>query len=615
MQTLRSIIRRDPEGPVPRPRWQLYLLSALAIVVVLGLTLAGFTLARPGVLPGTTLDGLPVGGLDRVALAEVVASYTERTNNETISIKAVTGSGADKRLDYTRKDLGFTVDEAATVELVWRRGRQLNPVLALADHLRALGGGVEIRPASTLDDNAFERWVASATAEFDSNPIEAELEISGATVSFREAEPGMAVDRAVLAERARDALEAPGPHEVEVPAEELLPEGDPEELAQVARQAEIAVSGPVRLTRGEAALEFSGEEIGHLLSIADEGGRPLLHVDPAALDAAVEAEQREALESDPVNARVRLSGGAVVIDPAEQGFRFDAEAAARQVLEVATSEPSDGQAPRQAEFVGETLEPDFTTADAEALRIVERVSSFTTEFPAGQSRVQNIHRMADLVAGVVLRPGERFSINEHVGPRTRERGFTEGGVIIDGEFETAIGGGVSQFATTFFNAAYFGGYEILEHRPHSYYISRYPEGRESTLNYPDIDVVIRNDSPHGLLIATSYSSTSVTVEMWGSEWVDVESVTSERRNIQEPHIVVRENHRLAPGQTRVVQSGRLGFTVSYTRTLSYHDGRHDEHTWTHTYRAEPRIVERNTSAATATPTTTTGAASGGTRGE
>ncbi|MHB8870813.1 MAG: VanW family protein, partial [Thermoleophilia bacterium] len=231
-------------------------------------------------------------------------------------------------------------------------------------------------------------------------------------------------------------------------------------------------------------------------------------------------------------------------------------------------------------------------------------SSFTTEYPAGQSRVQNIHRIADLVDGVVLRPGEQFSINGHVGPRTRERGFTEGGVIVDGEFETAIGGGVSQFATTFFNAAYFGGYEILEHRPHSYYISRYPEGREATLNYPDIDVVIRNDSPYGLLVATSHSSTSVTVEMWGRKWVDVESVTSERRSITEPHITVRENHHLAPGQTRVVQSGRLGFTVSYTRTLSYHDGRRDEHTWTHTYRPEPRILERNT--APATPTTTTG---------
>ncbi len=608
MQTFRSIIRRYPEGSAPRPRWHVHLLFALAIVVVLGLVLIGFTLARPGVLPGTTLDGLPVGGLDRAALAHAVASYAERTNNETIGVEAVTGGGAVRRLDSTRKDLGFAVDQAATVELVWRRGRQLNPILALADHVRALGGGVEVRPKSTLDDSTFARWVALAAAEFDSDPIEAQLDITGTTVSFTEAEAGMAVDSDALAERVREALEAPGPQEVEVLAEERPPEGHPEELKELARQAELAVSGPVRLTKGDAAIELSGEEIGHVLSIADDGGTPRLLVDPPALDAAINAELREAVESDPVNARVRLSGGVVVIDPAERGFRFDVEAAARQLVEVATSGPSDGQEPRQAELVGEMLEPDFATADAEALEIVERVSSFTTEYPAGQSRVRNIHRIADLVDGVVLQPGERFSINEHVGPRTREGGFTEGGVIIDGEFETAVGGGVSQFATTFFNAAYFGGYQIIEHQPHSYYISRYPEGREATLNYPDIDVVIRNDSPSGLLIVTRHTSTSVTVEIWGRTWVDVKSVTSKRRDIHEPHVVVRENRRLDPGESRVVQSGRIGFIVSHTRILSYHDGRRDEQTWTHTYRAEPRIIERNTSATT--QTTTTGATSG-----
>ncbi|MHB8870436.1 MAG: peptidoglycan binding domain-containing protein, partial [Thermoleophilia bacterium] len=418
MQTLRPIRYRNPEGATPRPHWQFYLIYALAIVVVFSLAIAGFALAHPGVLPGTTLDGVPLGGLSRVTLTEAVASYAERTGNETIAVRAVTGGGVDKRLEYTRKDLGFAVDQAATVELVWRRGRQLNPVLALADHVRALVGRVEIRPVSVLDDKAFELGVASAAAELDSEPIEAHLEITGATVSFTEGEPGMAVDRAALAQRARGALEASGPQAVEVPAEEVRPENDPEELAQLARQAERAVSGPIRLTKGDAALELSGEEIGHLLSVADSGGRPRLYVDPAALEAAITGEQREALESDPANARIRLSGGAVVIDPAEQGFRFGAEVAARQVVEVATSEPSDGRTPRQAELVTETLEPDFTTADAQALQIVERVSSFTTEYPAGQSRVQNIHRIADLVDGVVLRPGEQFSINGHVGPRT-----------------------------------------------------------------------------------------------------------------------------------------------------------------------------------------------------
>jgi vancomycin resistance protein YoaR len=559
------------------------------------MTLAGFRLARPGVLPGTTLDGVPLGGLDRTELTQVVESYAEVKDAEGIRLQAVTEGGVVRSLRALREEAGFTVDRAETTEQVWHRGRQLNPVLALADHVRALGSGIEVAPSTSVDDQAFERWVSSAVAELDADPVEGELEIVGTDVVLTEAEPGLSVERDVVARRVRSALEAGGEQQVRVPAVERPPEGDPSELEELAAAAEVAVSGPVRLSRGEAALELSAKQVGDLLEVRGEAGARRLHVDPEALSAVVDEGVREALEKDPVDATVRLSEGQVVIGPSEPGFGWDPEAAATQLVELATSQESDGETAREAELEGRILEPDLSTAEAEALEISERVSSFTTEFRAGQSRVQNIHRMAELVDGVVVRPGETFSINEHVGPRTREKGFTEGGVIEAGEFTTAVGGGVSQFATTFFNAAFFGGYEILQHQPHSYYISRYPEGREATLNYPDIDVVIRNDSPYGLLIDTSYTSRSVTVAMWGREWVDVEERTSQRRDIHEPRTAVRENPDLPPGETRVVQSGRVGFTVSYTRILNYHDGRQDEQTWTHTYRPEPRIIERGPS--------------------
>ena len=112
------------------------------------------------------------------------------------------------------------------------------------------------------------------------------------------------------------------------------------------------------------------------------------------------------------------------------------------------------------------------------------MSSFTTHHPAGQPRVKNIHRIADLLQNTVILPGERFSLNEKVGPRTKAGGFVKAPVIYEGEFTEDIGGGVSQFATTFFNAAFFGGYELVTHKAHTYYISRYPQGREATVPSP-----------------------------------------------------------------------------------------------------------------------------------
>src|SRR5207248_495745 len=116
--------------------------------------------------------------------------------------------------------------------------------------------------------------------------------------------------------------------------------------------------------------------------------------------------------------------------------------------------------------------------------VKEQVSTFTTRYIAGQPRVTNIHRIADLVKGTVILPGETFSLNRAVGERTLAKGFVvDHQINEDGKFDDAVGGGISQFATTTFNAAFFGGLDFGEYQSHSIYISRYPFGREATVSW------------------------------------------------------------------------------------------------------------------------------------
>jgi vancomycin resistance protein YoaR len=157
------------------------------------------------------------------------------------------------------------------------------------------------------------------------------------------------------------------------------------------------------------------------------------------------------------------------------------------------------------------------------------IASFTTNFTPGQSRVNNIQLMADMTQGVVLEPGERFSVNGHVGMRTRAKGFSSGGFINNGILEEAIGGGVSQYATTLFNAAFFGGLEIPEYQSHSLYISRYPYGREATLSFPKPDLVIENSTPHGVLIWPTYTDSSITVTLYSTPYATGEQ-TGQRKS-------------------------------------------------------------------------------------
>jgi vancomycin resistance protein YoaR len=195
---------------------------------------------------------------------------------------------------------------------------------------------------------------------------------------------------------------------------------------------------------------------------------------------------------------------------------------------------------RTATVESTVAEPEFTTKDARALKIKQKVSSFTTYYPYAAYRNVNIPRAAELVNGTVLRPGDVFSLNDVVGERTKENGFTEGFIISNGIFKEDLGGGVSQMATTTFNAMFFAGLKDVEHKPHSFYIDRYPVGREATVAWGAVDLRFQNDTPYGVLVearvtpATPTASGVVTVSMWSTKYWDITTKTGERYNLTSP---------------------------------------------------------------------------------
>ena len=162
---------------------------------------------------------------------------------------------------------------------------------------------------------------------------------------------------------------------------------------------------------------------------------------------------------------------------------------------------------------------------------------YTTYFPYAEYRNVNIGRAAELINGTVLKPGETFSLNRIVGERTAENGFTEGFIISGGKFKRELGGGVSQSATTTYNAMFFAGLKDVEHQPHTLYIDRYPPGREATVAWPNLDLRFTNDTKYGVLVqastvkATGSSRGSITVKMWSTKtWDKVESTTPAKSN-------------------------------------------------------------------------------------
>ncbi len=164
------------------------------------------------------------------------------------------------------------------------------------------------------------------------------------------------------------------------------------------------------------------------------------------------------------------------------------------------------------------------------------IGEFTTRGFAPDSG-RNIRRAAQMINGMIVQPGETFSLNEATEPRNAANGFVEAGIISDGHASRGVGGGVSQVATTLYNAAYFAGMVDVEHKEHSFYISRYPPGREATVFGDAIDMKFRNDNPTGVMIQTAWTPESITVRLFGTKRYEVTSTPGPRTNPTEPEKV------------------------------------------------------------------------------
>jgi vancomycin resistance protein YoaR len=205
---------------------------------------------------------------------------------------------------------------------------------------------------------------------------------------------------------------------------------------------------------------------------------------------------------------------------------------------------------------------DFTTEEAQALGIVEKVSSFTTNFQMSPSAT-NIRVIAEKVDGAVVKPGETFSLNDFTGTRGTAQGYIPANVIEHGVLAKAVGGGISQFATTMFNAVFFAGLQDVHHKTHSFYISRYPAGREATVFDGVIDLAWKNDTDTGIYVQTQWvSGGSITVTFWGTKHVEIESLSGEKRNVTQPSVLDKP-----AGDDCIPQSGAAGFDITVTRVF------------------------------------------------
>lgn len=482
-----------------------------------------------------SLAGSAVGGMDAAELADATEAISDRFGDTEVSIVA-----PKQTINVTAEELGISVDEGATRAAAMTVGRAdpgpLAPLRWAKSYLSTRVAPVRL----TIDRAKANSVLIDEQGKLLTKPKEPTLAATSDNVVLVPGVIGRALDLDQILSQIPEGLTAVGkPITVTTTPVETKPKIADATIAALVKRANDITATPLTLKVGDQSAEVDGSELRGGFGLDTKGASPTLTLDP---DIATNlATKHIPTSSNPTGVMFDIVNGVPTPKPGKDAPVCCTKDAPRQIVDALLAGKKEVTLDTRVMTAAEGVEW------AKTLGVKEVVGEFTTQHPCCAARVKNIHRMSDLTRGVLIAPGATFSANDFVGKRTKEKGFVSAGVIENGEFKEDFGGGVSQWATTTYNAAFFGGLDLVQHKAHSIYISRYPFGREATLAYPSVDLKIRNNTPHGIVIWPTYTGSSITVQMWGTKFA-------------------------TGAQTSINKTSGCG-QVNGTRTRTYVDGR------------------------------------------
>lgn len=505
---------------------------------------------------GTVPRGVTVGGVDIGSMSPDQAEVRLRNQLADQVKTPVTVVAGGLQTEFNPVTAGLTVDWDATVDQAGQQPK--NPITRLLSFWQTR----EVGTVSHINEPLLSGTAGRLAGDLTQDAADATLSINDqGKAEITDDVDGQTVEQDDIdAELRNNWLNED--HRVTVDADITTAAVDRAEAEQTAREVVDKVTSGDVVFAGRDDVEgvLRPADMGRIVTFASDGDH--LRTDWNT-DAAKEilTATLGATEVEFRNANFEVNGNDLTVIPSQDGVEIDWDKTLDNLDEKLLDTTQ-----RRHDVTYNDRKATYTTEMAQNASFDDVMGSFTTGGFASDSGV-NIRRVAEQVNGAIVLPGETFSLNGFTGPRGTAQGFVEAGVIEDGHADRAVGGGISQFATTLFNAAYFAGMEDVAHTPHSYYISRYPAGREATVYEGAIDLQFKNTFDTPVLIRTSADSSSVTVELRGVRHVEVESITGARTNFTDPERIELEGDTCSPS------SGSRGFTITDTRVVRDLDGR------------------------------------------
>lgn len=611
--------RAQERALAKRNRVPLYIAAgAVALFVLLA---AGEVLASAGrVHPGVAVASVSVGGMS-AAQAHAVLQNQLLARAE----KPVTVTYGDKTWKVKSTDVGLDFDFERMTADAMAVGREGGVLAAFDGRLRAWLGRVDLPAAPTAEAPKLNASIDNIAKGTDEPHTDATVKITGTSMSVVSAVNGQALDRKKAAGLLLAAM-AGTKRSVKAPVGEDVVDVTDAEAAAAIEVATQMVSAPATVNYKDKTWTFTPEQIAKWIAFeqvdvstaSSSSSGTAAPSDTTAqgvwLVPVVSAKQASkmivpalgaGIGKPAKDARFKTSRGSVIIIPSEEGVGPDIEALALSLNNELTTPGSQ----RSVELRTHRTEPALTTEKARAMGVKERISTYTTTYEASnRPRVNNIHKLGGALDGTLVAPGAVFSFNGAVGERTAAKGYTEAPAIVNGKLVPQLGGGICQVGTTIFNTVFESGLPVVQRQNHSFYISHYPKGRDATVSWGGPDFKFRNDTDGWVLISVSYSSSSITISLYGTDpGYEVEARTGPWVRVRPFPTQTIKDPTLVKGGKIVEDSGQTGRSITVKRIVTKDGTEVRTDTFVSNYKPKVQVVRVGTKEVPKPSATTTAA--------
>src|SRR5690349_3138270 len=545
-----------------------------------------WTLSYQLVYAGRIFPGVSVAGVDLSGMTPADAAVKL---NQALSF-STTGKilfrDGEKAWIATPAELGMVFDPSSSAVTAYKLGRSGGLFGALSGQIHAGGAGVSVPPVIVFDERVAHHYLTQISTQVNQPLMEASLKLEGTNVVTQPGQVGRELKIDATMVYLAGQLQTFSDGEVPLVVQELQPQ-----LLDVSGQADTArqiLSQPLTLTVPNATGVDSGPyvynpEIVANLIVAQrvqDGDQQAVQVvlNPRGLrDLLVPVKtQVDRLASD---AKFVFNDQTLQLDVMQEssvGRELDVDASIKAINEAV------GRGEHSVSLVINEAQPRVAaTATGQELGITQLIWSETSYFyGSSAARMQNIEAAARQFHGVLVAPGETFSMGAHLGDVSLDNGFAEALIIYGGRTIKGVGGGVCQVSTTLFRAVFNAGFPIVERTPHAYRVSYYEQnasggvdprlaGLDATVYFPLVDFKFTNDSPYWILMETYMGSGSLTWKFYSTS--DGRSVTYDTTGptnvAPAPSPLFEENPELNKNEMKQVDWAANGADVNETCTV------------------------------------------------